>query len=78
MLHCMSVANLASNDFVSIIARLYLRNKCNKMPSILCVTETCARDPTPEGKHLVGDYRHYRPLWGESKCDFLIKETIKS
>ena len=47
--------------------------ECNKMSSILCVIETCARDPTPQGKHLVGDYRHYRPLWGESKYDFLIK-----
>ena len=42
------------------------------MSSILCVTETCARDPTPQGKHLVGDYRHYRSLCG-SKYDFLVK-----
>ena len=46
---------------------------CNKVSSILGVTETCARDPTPQGKHLIEDYKHYRPLWGESKYDFLIK-----
>ena len=33
-------------------------NKCNKMSSISCVTETCARDPTPQGKRLEVDYGH--------------------
>ena len=46
---------------------------CNKMSSISCVTETCARDPTPQGKGIVVDYRHYRSVKGKSKYDFLIK-----
>ena len=49
------------------------------MPSIPCVIETCARGPTPQGKRLVEDYRRYKPLWVESKYDFLIKKkTVKS
>ena len=48
--------------------------KCIKMSLMLCVTERCARDPRQQDKRLVGDYRHYRPLWGESKYETLIKK----
>ena len=37
------------------------------------VTETCARDPTPQGKRIVVDYSHYRSAYGKSKYYFLIK-----
>ena len=49
-------------------------SKCNKMSLMLCVTEGCARDRRQQDKRLVGDYRHYRPLWGESKYETLIKK----
>ena len=31
------------------------------------------RDPTPQGKRIVVDYRHYRSVYGESEYYFLIK-----
>ena len=37
------------------------------------VTETCTRDPTPQGKRIVVDYRHNRSVYGESEYYFLIK-----
>ena len=40
------------------------------------VTETCARDPTPQGKRIVADYSHYRSVQGESKYYFLIERPL--
>ena len=50
-------------SFVSSCTEIFIYNTlrnleimCKKMSSISCVTETCARDPTPQSKRVVADY----------------------